>query len=225
MKNALALQDVTKEYGEVCVLSHLNYTFEAGKMYALSGESGVGKSTLAQIAAGLDTEYRGAVTWNGENLIEQNDAWVSEFRKNVLGIQFQSNALVPTLTAYDNVALPLILCGNSVAESQTQARRLLERLELAEAVNKKLNKLSGGEKKRVAIACAIIRNPVLLVLDEPTGNLDARHEALVLELLKEYQATAGACIIIATHSSAVVRAADVPLYLRRTRQGGRLYEE
>lgn len=224
MEHTLQLREVSRRYARMPVLTGLFYTFFPDRIYSLTGESGVGKSTLVRILAGLDRGYQGSVLWNGRDLAQCTGQELARFRQNDLGIQLQNPVLVPSLTGIDNVALPLLLQGQPVAESRKLAASALQPFGLGEAAARRVEKMSGGEKRRTAIACALIRQPRLLILDEPTGDLDARHENQVLELLGEYRSRTRACILLVTHSSAATRIADTRLTLVRTAEGGRLYE-
>ena len=225
MENTLQLRNISKRYSHSQILNHVSYTFLSGKIYTLTGESGVGKTTLVRILAGLDMAYQGNVIWNGMDLAKSTERELSLFRQKDLGIQLQNNILIPSLTGIDNVALPMILQGRSVNESRVQAASVLQSFDLGEVAAKKVEKMSGGEKKRTAIACALIHTPRLLILDEPTGNLDSRHEKQILKMLHEYRKREQACIIMVTHSYAATQIADIRLKLVRTPEGGQLYEE
>lgn len=225
MDNILQLRNISKKYSGVPILDRISCTFFPDRIYAITGESGVGKTTLVRILAGLDRSYQGSVTWNGMDLAKSSEEEISWFRRKDLGIQLQNNILISSLSGIDNAALPLLLLERSVDESRAQSALLLQTLDLGESAAKKVEKMSGGEKKRTAIACALIRRPPLVILDEPTGNLDSRHESQILSLLCEYRIREHACIILVTHSHTAVQIADRRLTLVRTREGGQLYEE
>lgn len=213
--NLLTLSDINKSYGQKRVFRSFNQQFAPNQIHSIVGPSGCGKSTLIRIMSGLDGSFDGEVAWNGKSIYTDGG---TSFRKKVLGLQMQSAPLFSSLSAQDNVALPLLLLGKPMAESQKKAVKMLEYLNISHLADLKIPQLSGGEKQRVAIATAMIRSPKVLILDEPTANLDSETELFIINQLKQYKDATQACIIIATHSRTVANYSDTVLDLRRVRR-------
>lgn len=206
----LISKNVCKSYGKRNILRNFSYEFSSGYMYAITGASGAGKSTLLRILAGLDSNFDGDVCWKGTSIYHDNG---TTFRKNILGIQMQSAPLISSLSVLDNISLPLLLRGMSFEESQKLASRITAYLSLSDLSKSKISQLSGGERKRVSIAVAMVRGPKVLILDEPTANLDEHTEQFITNRLCQYRKETKCCIIIATHSSDVIAQSDyvIPL--------------
>ena len=184
------------------VLRGLNAEFSQGEFIAILGESGCGKSTLLNILAGLDFDYDGTVEFDGEDLQGFTEKQADDYRKYKIGIIFQSYHLVGHMTAIENVAVPLALCGWQKNERLKKAEELLERVGLKEHARKYPSQMSGGQKQRVAIARALVNNPTFILADEPTGNLDKEAAEDILDLLKQI-ALDGKTVICVTHSNHV----------------------
>lgn len=204
--NLLTLSAISKSYGPKCVFRSFSQQFAPNQIHSIVGPSGCGKSTLIRIMSGLDGSFDGEVAWNGKSIYTDGG---TSFRKNVLGLQMQSAPLFSSLSAQDNVALPLLLLGKPMAESQKKAVKMLEYLNISHLADLKIPQLSGGEKQRVAIATAMIRSPKVLILDEPTANLDSETELFIINQLQQYKDATQACIIIATHSRTVANYSDI----------------
>jgi putative ABC transport system ATP-binding protein/lipoprotein-releasing system ATP-binding protein len=168
----------------------------AGASIAVTGPSGSGKSTLLHLLAGLDAPTLGTVTWPE---IGPRDA----LRPSRIGVVFQGPSLLPPLTVGENVALPLLLAGRTEAEATSGARAALERLDLADLASKLPEEISGGQAQRVAVARALTGHPVLLLADEPTGQLDHENATAVVDVLEEAARHSGAALIVATHDPEV----------------------
>jgi ABC-type lipoprotein export system ATPase subunit len=168
----------------------------AGARIAVTGPSGSGKSTLLHLLAGLDAPTLGTVTWPE---IGPRDA----LRPSRIGVVFQGPSLLPPLTVGENVALPLLLAGRTEAEATSGARAALERLDLADLASKLPEEISGGQAQRVAVARALTGHPVLLLADEPTGQLDHENATAVVDVLEEAARHSGAALIVATHDPEV----------------------
>ncbi len=181
---------------------------------AVVGPSGCGKSTLMHLIAGLDRPTAGEIMVDGLSLTTADDAALTEFRRRRLGLVFQFFNLLPTMNALENVTLPLLLQGVSLAESEARARELLERVGLTNRATHFIHQLSGGEEQRTAIARALVHRPSLLIADEPTGNLDTASAARVLALLQEIANEKFATLILVTHSAEVAAAASRLIELR-----------
>lgn len=205
----------TTPQGTLNVLAGVDLHLEAGKSLALMGESGSGKSTLLHLAAGLDLPDRGLVCVAGQSLTTMNDAGRARLRRQTLGLVFQQFHLVPSLNVGDNLRLQARLAGR---EDATWSSRLLQRLGLSERETHYPEQLSGGQQQRLAIGRALASRPLLLLADEPTGNLDEKTAEAVLELLLELVKESGSSLLLVTHSPKVA----APLDRRLTLQHGQL---
>ncbi|MDO8300007.1 ABC transporter ATP-binding protein [Lacisediminimonas sp.] len=208
---ALQCKGLRKQYGQRVVLEHLDFCLMPGEYVAIMGESGVGKSTLLNLIAGLDTPDAGQLLVDGVDLAGADDLQATLLRRQKLGFVFQAFHLLPHLTLLQNVALPLVLNGLPAARAMT----MLAAVGLAGREHDFPRALSGGELQRVAIARALVHQPRLLLADEPTGNLDPDTAQDILALLRAEIRASGACAIIVTHSRAAASTADRVLVLRR----------
>ena len=208
---SLACHQLTKSYGERAVLSNVELSLKPGEYVAIMGESGVGKSTLLNVIAGLDSFDSGSLLIDGIALNTLDDEQSTLLRRQKLGFIFQAFHLLPHLNLVQNVALPLVL--NKLALDR--ANHMLKCVGLASRANDFPRQLSGGEMQRVAIARALVHQPRLLLADEPTGNLDPETAADILSLLKNEIRASGASAIIVTHSPAAAASADRVLQLTR----------
>ena len=208
----LALSGLSKSYGTRPVLDALTWRFQAGEFVAVMGESGVGKSTLLNLIAGLDTPGAGSVVVDGEDLSRLTDNEATRLRRVKMGFVFQAFHLLPHLTLEQNVALPLVLNGLPL----DRAAEMLEAVGLGGRGADFPRQLSGGEMQRVAIARALVHRPALVLADEPTGNLDPETAESVLALLVRELKANGACAIMVTHSHAAAALADKVLVLSRS---------
>jgi putative ABC transport system ATP-binding protein len=181
-------------------LDGVTLTFEAGEIAAIVGRSGSGKSTLLQLLGGLDRPTSGEVYVRGKPLAESTEDELALYRRQEVGFIFQFFNLVPTLTALQNVELPLVLAGVPKSQRRLRAAELLERTGLGGRRDHRPSQLSGGEQQRVAIARALVHDPPLLLADEPTGNLDSKTAGEILGLLSSL---AGKSIIVVTHDRAL----------------------
>ncbi|MBV9279705.1 MAG: ABC transporter ATP-binding protein [Chloroflexi bacterium] len=182
-------------------------------MVALMGPSGSGKSTLLGIVSGLDRPSRGEVLLDGVEIGRLSERHLAALRARKVGMVFQSYNLIPTLTALENVQLPLFVPGRN-GHSQERARELLAEVGLAHRLSHRPSQLSGGEQQRVAVARALVTDPPLLVADEPTGNLDSETGGALIDLLLDLRARLRTTILVATHNDAVAGRADRILRLR-----------
>ena len=203
----LELQDVSFGYGEgedrTSVLENVNFSVESGQRLALLGRSGSGKSTLMNILAGLLLPERGSVIWQGSDITQLSDAERVSLRRQTIGVVYQFHHLLPEFSAEENVMLPAMLGGQSVATSTRLARELLEQVGLEHRVGHRPGELSGGERQRVAIARALAGAPKVLLMDEPTGNLDESTADRVLSMLVDLSKTTQTSLVIVTHDRRV----------------------
>lgn len=206
----LSARHLRKSYGDVAVFTDVALDLAAGEIVALLGESGSGKSTLLNCLAGLDEADAGSITLAGQDLRALDDEARSALRRRELGFIFQAFHLLPHLSVADNVALPLRLLGR---RDDGRVAQMLEAVNLAALAQRMPRQLSGGQLQRVAIARALVHRPRLVLADEPTGNLDARHASEVLDLLRRCTHEAGAACLLVTHSEVAAQAADRRLRL------------
>lgn len=185
-----------EECGETSALRGLDLKVSEGETVAIFGKSGSGKSTLFNLIAGLDRPTRGTITLEGLDIHRMSESERTQFRRSRLGFVFQFFNLIPTLTALENVALPLEMLGRDPKRAQDT----LEDVGLSGKMKRFPHELSGGEQQRVAIARAVVKDPVLILADEPTGNLDTDTGDQVLALLEQLAQSTGATLLLATHS-------------------------
>jgi putative ABC transport system ATP-binding protein len=212
-----ALQ-VWKEYGasgsvKVQALRGVDLRIEAGEFVAIMGPSGCGKSTLLHVLGGIDSPSAGTVLFEGADLGSLSDTERSLVRRRRLGFVFQKMNLLPTLSALENVALPLRIDGMRRGEAHERADEVLERVELARRARHFPHELSGGEQQRVAIARALVIQPAVLLADEPTGALDSANGRSILALLRRC-ADGGQTVVMVTHDAAMAASADRVLSMR-----------
>jgi len=214
----LQVQSVTKSYKQgsrrVLALNEFSLDVPEGKFLAIMGASGSGKSTLLHLMAGLTNPDGGALTIRGQQLANLSDAALTKFRREHIGLVFQAFNLIPTLSARENILLPLRLERKPTAADQSRVDELLSLLRLGERGTHRPDALSGGEQQRVAIGRALINNPAVLLADEPTGNLDSANAKSVCELLADLSKTHGKTIVVVTHEPSVAVYADEVVVLK-----------
>ena len=219
----IALDGLSMRYvaagAEVSVLDDLSLAVARGERVAIVGPSGSGKTTLLLLLTGLEQASAGSARIDGESLDALDDDGRADLRRERIGIVFQSFHLIPSLTAAENVALPMDIAGRSGGRAAAQA--MLERVGLGARVDHYPMQLSGGEQQRVAIARALVHEPSLLVADEPTGNLDERSGETIVELLFALNREAGRTLVLVTHDPALAARCDRTLHLH----DGRLHAE
>ncbi len=208
---ALECRQLSKAYGQRSVLRSLDFRLAAGEYVAIMGESGVGKSTLLNLVAGLDLPDTGTLLIDGQRVDPQDDEAATQLRRRKLGFVFQAFHLLPHLNLRQNVALPLKLNGLP----EQRASEMLAAVGLAGREQDFPRQLSGGEMQRVAIARALVHRPRLLLADEPTGNLDPETAGEILQLLRNEIRSTGSAAVIVTHSPAAAASADRVLMLAR----------
>lgn len=196
----LSCLNVTKYFGENRVLNDVSLEIEKGSFVSIVGASGSGKSTLLTILGGIDKPSEGKVVLDGVELSSMSEKELAILRRTKLGFVFQFFNLAPYLTAEENVLLPITLKGKVSEEDKNRARELMEYLGISELKNKLPGKMSGGEQQRVAIARGLIINPEVILLDEPTGNLDSKNSEEIMNLLKRINEEFNTTIVQVTHS-------------------------
>lgn len=203
------------------VLNNLTLDVPEGEFLGLMGPSGSGKTTLLNLIAGIDTPSEGEV-WVGDQAISRmSEGQLATWRTKHIGFVFQFYHLLPVLTAYENVELPLLLLGLSAAQRRQQVMTALELVGLPDRIRHRPGQLSGGQQQRVGIARAIVTDPTLIVADEPTGDLDARSADEILNLLCELRTSLQKTILLVTHDPRAARRADRVLHLEK----GQLVEQ
>lgn len=208
----LQIRDLTKHYDEGSqsrnILNHVNLQIETGEFFVLLGKSGSGKSTLLNLISGIDRADGGQVIIGGKDITALDEKQQTLFRRDHIGIIFQFFNLIPTLTVLENITLPSELRGEKRRTVEQKARMLLDRVGLGDRADTFPDKLSGGEQQRVAIARALAHEPMLILADEPTGNLDEDTGRNVLKLLLELTRDVGKTLVMATHNPEIVPLAD-----------------
>ena len=206
----LRLENLTKRYrsDRPAVFENLNLELREGEYLAIMGESGVGKSTLLNLLAGLDAPDSGRVLLEGQDISAMNDDAVTLLRRRAVGFVFQAFHVLPYLTVEQNIALPLELLGTPAAERSRRTAAMMEGVGIAPLAKRYARELSGGEVQRIAIARALVHRPRLLLADEPTGNLDPQSAAQILSLLRAQLKQNSAAGILITHSRTAADTAD-----------------
>jgi len=210
-------RDLCKSYGsgqsEITVLSGISVSVEAGKLIAVVGASGAGKSTFLHLLAALDTPTSGTVYFEGKAIDSFQETELANYRNRSIGFVWQRHHLLADFTAAENVAMPLLMRGAGYDEALETSERWLREVGLAARVRQRAGELSGGEQQRVAIARALVQQPALLLADEPTGDLDERNAVAVFELMQKLHREHRLTSILATHNTVLAGRADLVLQL------------
>ncbi len=214
----IQLENLSKSYKEGThtrvVLHDANATFAKGEFVAIVGRSGTGKSTLLNLISGIDLADSGAIWLNGRDLTALDEQARTLFRRRNVGFVFQFFNLIPTLTVWENVVLPLELTGATAEDASQRTESVLDAVGLLDRRDTFPDRLSGGEQQRIAIARALVHDPLLVLADEPTGNLDEETGRQVMALLDRLTRQAGKNLVLVTHSAEAAAHADRVLYLR-----------
>lgn len=211
-KSIIKLENVWKIYNmgdvEVNALQGLNLDVKEGEFLAIMGPSGSGKSTAINMIGCLDVPTKGKIVLDQHDISKLSESELAQIRGRKIGFIFQQFNLIPTLTALENVMLPMIFQGVDEKERIEKATKLLEMVELGDRINHRPTELSGGQQQRVAIARALANNPEVIIADEPTGNLDSKTGAIVLEFLKKFHKKESRTIVMVTHDANLVKVAE-----------------
>ena len=199
---------------DVPVLKGIDLEVERGEILSIMGPSGCGKTTLMNLLGGLDYPTSGTVCVNGKYLSNMNDDELTKFRLRKIGFVFQFFNLIPTLTAAENVQLPLVLAGGGREEVLERSSCVLEQVGLSDKMGRMPFELSGGERQRVAVARALANNPSIVLADEPTGNLDSKTATNLIDLFNVINDENGQTFVLVTHDSEVAESADRIIYMR-----------
>ena len=212
------LDNVTRVYKigqvETRALRGVSLSIEDGEFTALVGPSGSGKTTLLQLIGCLDQPTSGQVFVRGQDVSRLNRNQRADMRRGMIGFVFQFFALIPTLTAYENIEMPLLLNGHTPKERRDRVMQLLESVDLADRAHHRPDQLSGGEQQRVAVARALAPNPALILADEPTANLDTANGEQVMDIMTRLNQETGVTFVFATHDPRVIRFARRVVELR-----------
>jgi putative ABC transport system ATP-binding protein len=199
---------LSKKYGDLAVVKEVSLSMAAGDFVCLVGKSGCGKTTLLSLLSGLERPTAGKVMLNGTEITRATEDELALFRRENVGFIFQSFNLIPTLSAWENVALPLFPIKMAGKEREKRAMELLEKMEMGHRTEHLPSALSGGEKQRVAIARALVNYPKVLFADEPTGNLDSATGDAIMDILNKLNIEEGVAILMVTHEVELAKTAD-----------------
>jgi len=210
MNNGVLLsgKSLSKTYGDLKVVKNVSLSVKAGEFICLVGKSGCGKTTLLSLLSGLERPTAGQVMLDGKDITSATEDELALFRRQNVGFIFQSFNLIPTLSAWENVALPLFPIAMKQHEREQRALELLEKMEMGHRTEHLPSALSGGEKQRVAIARALINRPKVLFADEPTGNLDSATGDAIMVILNRLHREEGVGVLMVTHEVDLAKTAD-----------------
>jgi putative ABC transport system ATP-binding protein len=218
MDAVLAIEDLHKSFRlgsqVIRALDGVSLSVGRGELAAIMGASGSGKSTLLHMAGGLDLPDSGTVTIEGRNLTRMSDRQRTLFRRTRMGIIFQAYNLLPTLTAEENVAVPLLIDGQPASQINARVAEMIRRVHLEQRARHRPQAMSGGEQQRVAIARALLNDPALILADEPTGNIDSISAVEVWQLLRQLAHELGKTVLMVTHEAAAASYADKAYVLK-----------
>jgi len=219
------IKGLTKSYNQkgknVVALADVDLTIHVGDLISIQGPTGGGKSTLLQMLGGLDKPTSGSISLSGDNLENMSENELAKTRSHKVGFIFQTFNLIPTLTALENVETALVPLGISSTDRRTRSLAALESVGLADRASHLPSELSGGQQQRVAIARALVKNPQVLLADEPTGNLDEETRDQIMEILEELWRNKGLTLIMVTHDSNVAKRAKRNLNIANGRLSAR----
>ncbi|RKY53309.1 MAG: lipoprotein-releasing system ATP-binding protein LolD [Candidatus Neomarinimicrobiota bacterium] len=215
----LKVENVSKSFwndgNEISVLREVTFAINEGEVVAIMGPSGIGKSTLLNLIGTLDTPDSGEIYFQGQNPFELSDKEFAKFRNTKIGFVFQFHHLLPEFTALENVIIPSIIYKTDIERAKNLAKEMLKRVGLGERINHRPSALSGGERQRVAVARALVNNPLVVLGDEPSGNLDLINSKMLIDLLLEVNEKYNKTFIIATHNPSIAERAHRVILLKK----------
>jgi len=206
--NILVGANLSKKFGELTIVKDVSLSVRDGEFVSLVGKSGSGKTTLLSLLSGLERPTNGQVTLNGKDITEASEDELALIRRDNVGFIFQSFNLIPTLSAWENVALPLFPIPMMERERRHRATQILEQMEMGNRTEHLPSALSGGEKQRVAIARSLINHPKIVFADEPTGNLDTATGDTIMTILNKLHKEQGMTMLMVTHDPELAKTAD-----------------
>lgn len=209
----IRLENITRSFGSLQVLKGINLEVEKGEIVSITGPSGAGKTTLLQIMGSLDRPDSGHVLYNGRDITSLDEKELSAFRNKHIGFVFQFHQLLPEFTAIENIAIPMLIAGNSMKQANSRAKELLELLGLQDRTDHKPSELSGGEKQRIAVARALANQPDVILADEPSGSLDTRNKEELHKLFFSLRDMLGQTFVIVTHDESLASMTDRTIHL------------
>ena len=210
----IQLHDIRKSFGSLQVLKGIDLTINQGEIVSIVGPSGAGKTTLLQIIGTLDHADSGRVLFDGVDVSLYNEKQLSAFRNEHIGFVFQFHQLLPEFSAVENVMMPALIKGDSMADSRRRAMEMLDFLGLTDRASHKPSELSGGEKQRVAVARALVNRPQVILADEPSGSLDTQNKGELHQLFFDLRDQMGQTFIIVTHDEQLAATTDRTIRLR-----------
>ena len=210
----IQLHDIRKSFGSLQVLKGIDLTINQGEIVSIVGPSGAGKTTLLQIIGTLDRADSGRVLFDGVNMSLYNEKQLSAFRNEHIGFVFQFHQLLPEFSAVENVMMPALIKGDSMADARRRAMEMLDFLGLTDRADHKPAELSGGEKQRVAVARALVNRPQVILADEPSGSLDTQNREELHRLFFDLRRDLGQTFIIVTHDESLAATTDRTIHLR-----------
>lgn len=210
----IQLHDIHKSFGSLQVLKGIDFTINQGEIVSIVGPSGAGKTTLLQIIGTLDRADSGRVLFDGVDVSLYNERQLSAFRNEHIGFVFQFHQLLPEFSAVENVMMPALIKGDSMADARRRAMEMLDFLGLTDRATHKPAELSGGEKQRVAVARALVNRPQVILADEPSGSLDTQNREELHRLFFDLRRDLGQTFIIVTHDESLAATTDRTIHLR-----------
>lgn len=210
----IQLHDIRKSFGSLQVLKGIDLSINQGEIVSIVGPSGAGKTTLLQIIGTLDRADSGLVLFGGVDVSHYNEKQLSAFRNEHIGFVFQFHQLLPEFSAVENVMMPALIKGDSMADARRRAMEMLDFLGLTDRATHKPAELSGGEKQRVAVARALVNRPQVILADEPSGSLDTQNKAELHQLFFDLRRDLGQTFIIVTHDESLAATTDRTIRLR-----------